>query len=150
MRYRIIALTASLFAAFTVNAAILYVEVPKPYTKKDYVAAVTDPDKFGALYADMFARMDADVKAQMKAINNPAADFIVFATKNGEILRPDADAFFSGEKETVTEPEITYIRDTGWKDDEWNQYIRPHLDRAYPVIKTFIARPYFQSPYASD
>jgi len=81
--YRAKVIFAATLTAGIAYGSFIYTEVPKPFTKKDYVTAVTYEGELNAKQAEMLRLMDEDAKAQMKERNDPAADYVIVPTKDG-------------------------------------------------------------------
>jgi len=137
MKKLALAVAAVAVALGAAQACVMYVEVPKPYTKKDFVDGVNDPDKYSSRYAAMFAAMDEAARAHMKAIGDPDADYILIPTKNGEVIHPFADRPKAAE---TPAGEITYARGDGWADTDWAQ-ANKHIEGAYPLVKAVYGQP---------
>jgi hypothetical protein len=137
-RYGITIGAVLLAIASNVAACILYVEIPDPYTKEDYLAAV----KGRGLNVRVLELVKADAYRQMEAIADPYADFVVHVTKNGEVIRPDWEKIKSKEPgEVKTTCENTYVRGDGWDDARWAQ-ANKHIEGAYPKIKQIYDEPW--------
>jgi len=115
MRRHGITLAAVLLAvANNVAACVLYVEIPDPYTKEDYVAAIKGRDPS----VKVLEVVNAETLRQMEVLANPSADYIVHVTKNGEVIRPDWEEITNkGIRGPKTTFDRTYVRGNGWDAD---------------------------------
>jgi hypothetical protein len=87
--------------------------------------------------------MREDAYAQMRERDNPRVDYVVFPTKNGEVIRPDAEEARRNGIIPRDGPsgEINYVRGINWTDPQWAQ-VQQHLWRAYAVLKLFYGNPF--------
>jgi len=154
--YRAKVIFAATLTAGIAYGSFIYTEVPKPFTKKDYVTAVTYEGELNAKQAEMLRLMDEDAKAQMKERNDPAADYVIVPTKDGKPITPGLDKLAG--KATAEGPsgEITFLRGKGWLDSQWDD-VFIHIWRAYPAIKLLYGNPFFDitvhvdyDPYAEN
>ncbi|MGQ9707182.1 MAG: T9SS type A sorting domain-containing protein [bacterium] len=124
---------------FSVSYACVFeVELPPDITPEmvfsdDQDVAIRLHDYFVEKYADF---------------NAPGLDVIVLWTKDGEVLEDTKES-----QNFVDSNEITFIRGTGWSDNEWNDHILWHLYHirndgqgwygVYAVAKKLVGPPLF-------